>query len=577
MRRFLSLFVMILLIVGSSPLFSKTQVGELVYEPFSTPHPYPGKTVIEKVFHYPNAGYIAIHFSNFDLAPGDYVEIYSPDGRFSYTFKEKGKPVKGSTEVISTFWATHIPGDTAVLKLYSHSRKGGWGFEVDHWARGYERGYIEAATAEMEFDAQIESVCSADDKEWAKCYDGTEMYNKSRAVCRLLIGGVSACTGWLLGSEGHVVTNYHCIDSQTDASNTDYEFMAEGSTCTTSCASWGACPGVVEASSGTLIDSDYSLDYALILLPSNITSTYGYLQLRETLPVLDERIYIPQHPNAWGKQLAVVSDVDGPYANVYSTNESPCIGGPGDIGYYADTDGGSSGSPVLAYSDHLVVALHHCAACPNRGVPIPSIIASMGTAIPNDAISGGCTNPPTAPSGLGASAIACDQISLSWTDNSGDESGFKIERSTDGVNFTEIDTAGSNVTSYSDYSVAENTTYYYRIFAYNSCGNSSYSNTANATTPTCPATPPAAPSDLSGKGLPGRVQLSWDDNSGDEDGFNIYRGTSSTNLTLVDTVSPNVTSYQDSDLVRRTTYYYKVCAYNSNGESCSAVISVRTK
>jgi uncharacterized repeat protein (TIGR02543 family) len=191
------------------------------------------------------------------------------------------------------------------------------------------------------------------------------------------------------------MTNNHCISTQTSASNTDYEFMAEGATCSTSCASWGACPGTVEASSGSMIQTDSNLDYTLILLPTNITGTYGYMQLRDTLPSLDERIYIPQHPSAWGKQLAVVSDTDGPYAKIYSTNETPCMGGPGDIGYYADTAGGSSGSPVLAYNDNLVVALHHCANCPNRGVPIPPIITDLGSNIPANAIGGG--GPPQPP------------------------------------------------------------------------------------------------------------------------------------------------------------------------------------
>ncbi|NIM13446.1 MAG: PKD domain-containing protein [Candidatus Aminicenantes bacterium] len=400
MRKFLSVFIIAaFMLFASNFVFSIVQVGEEVAQRFETPHPYPGMkgVVWEKEFHWPNAGYIAIHFSEFNLAKGDYVEISSPDGRFYYTFSEKGKKVKHKdrTEELSDFWGTHIPGDRAFVRLVSKNKKSDHGFVIDKWARGYERGYIQAVMAGLEEDAIIEAVCNSDDKEWAKCYLGTTMYDESRAVCRLLIGGTSACTGWLLGSEGHVMTNNHCISTQSSASNTDYEFMAEGATCSTSCASWGACPGTVEASSGSLIQTDSSLDYTLILLPSNITGTYGYMQLRDTLPSLDERIYIPQHPSAWGKQLAVVSDTDGPYAKIYSTNEPPCIGGPGDIGYYADTAGGSSGSPVLAYDDNLVVALHHCANCPNRGVPIPPIITDLGSNLPANAIGGG--GPPQPP------------------------------------------------------------------------------------------------------------------------------------------------------------------------------------
>ncbi len=60
------------------------------------------------------------------------------------------------------------------------------------------------------------------------------------------------------------------------------------------------------------------------------------------------------------------------------------------MGYYCDTQGGSSGSPVLGYSDHLVVALHHCAYCPNRGVPIEAVISDLGGNVPHNGVGGGC-------------------------------------------------------------------------------------------------------------------------------------------------------------------------------------------
>lgn len=414
--------MMAFLAIGSNSLFAAVRVGEEVVQTFETQHPYEGKkgVVWEEEISYPNAGYISIHFSQFDLAKGDVLEISSPDGKYFYTYKEKGKKVKHRThtEVLSSFWATHIPGDTAIVRLISKNKNSAYGFVIDKWVRGYEAGFINAVMSALEEETLDggEAICSSDDKEWAKCYLGTEMYNKSKAVCRLLIDGTYACTGWLLGSEGHVMTNEHCIGSQSSASNTDFEFMAEGATCTTNCASWGACSGTVEASSATLIQLDSALDYALVLLPTNLTSTYGYLQFRDTLPALDERIYIPQHPNHYGKQLAVLSDTDGPYAKIYSTNEAPCSGGPGDIGYYADTSGGSSGSPVLGYDDHLVVALHHCANCPNRGVPIPSIISDLGSNLPNDAIgSGGPVQPPVADFS-GSPTTVNEGSSVSFTD-----------------------------------------------------------------------------------------------------------------------------------------------------------------
>jgi lysyl endopeptidase len=393
-----TILILILIALVFSPcLFSEIQVGEKVKQTFETPHPYQGEkgVVWQKEFYYPDAGYIAVHFSKFELAKGDYVEISSPDGRFTYTYKEKGKKVKRFNnnkklveKEISVFWATHIPGDRAIVKLVSKNKDNAFGFVIDEWVRGYERGHTEALLA-GESTARIQAICGSDDSEWAKCYDGTSMYDKGKAVCRLLINGNTACTGWLMGSEGHVMTNEHCIENQTSADNTDFEFMAEGSTCATDCSSWLACPGTVAASAGTLVRVDYDLDYALVLLPTNVSGTYGYLQLRDTLPALDERIYIPHHPSAWGKQLTVNSDNDGPYAKIYNTDASPCHGGPGDIGYYADTAGGSSGAPVLGYADNLVVALHHCGTCPNRGVPVTAIITDLGIDLPDNAVAGG--------------------------------------------------------------------------------------------------------------------------------------------------------------------------------------------
>jgi len=89
--------------------------------------------------------------------------------------------------------------------------------------------------------------------------------------------------------------------------------------------------------------------------------------------------------------------------------------------------------------------------------------------------------PPNAPSGLSASALSSSQILLTWQDNSDNEDGFKIERD-DGTGFQEIATISANQTSYLDEGLSPSTTYAYQIKAYNSAGDSGYSNQAQATT-----------------------------------------------------------------------------------------------
>lgn len=101
---------------------------------------------------------------------------------------------------------------------------------------------------------------------------------------------------------------------------------------------------------------------------------------------------------------------------------------------------------------------------------------------------------PDAPENLTASAASSTKISLSWDDKSTNESGFKIERKSSG-DFEQIATVAADVKAFQDVNLTSNTSYTYRIRAYNALGNSSYSNEATAKTnafvlkPTLPIMP----------------------------------------------------------------------------------------
>jgi fibronectin type 3 domain-containing protein len=88
------------------------------------------------------------------------------------------------------------------------------------------------------------------------------------------------------------------------------------------------------------------------------------------------------------------------------------------------------------------------------------------------------------PTSATATAVSSSQINLTWIDNSGGETGYKIERKTT-VNgtYAQIAQVGANVQSYHDTNgLAANTRYYYRIRATNGTINSDYSNTPSALT-----------------------------------------------------------------------------------------------
>ncbi len=81
-----------------------------------------------------------------------------------------------------------------------------------------------------------------------------------------------------------------------------------------------------------------------------------------------------------------------------------------------------------------------------------------------------------APTNLTSAAIVSQRIDLSWADNSGSESGFKIERSMNGSIFKQIAVVGANTTTFADANLRSGRRYYYRVRAYTSSANSGYSN-----------------------------------------------------------------------------------------------------
>lgn len=179
---------------------------------------------------------------------------------------------------------------------------------------------------------------------------------------------------------------------------------------------------------------------------------------------------------------------------------------------------------------------------------------------------------PSAPASLVASAGSASQISLAWADNSNDESGFKIERApTLGGPWSQIGTAGAGATSFVSSGLTPSTLYCYRVRAYNSAGDSDYSNAASATTIASNPSPslPSAPGNLTATAVStSQINLSWSDASSDETGFKIERASAAAGpWTQVGTSGVNATSYSDSGLAAGTLYYYRVRASNAAGDS----------
>ena len=178
--------------------------------------------------------------------------------------------------------------------------------------------------------------------------------------------------------------------------------------------------------------------------------------------------------------------------------------------------------------------------------------------------------PPAAPTNLTATTFSSSQINLSWTDNANNENGFKVEQSTDGTTFAQIAMLGSNTVSFSVTGLSASTTYHYRVVSFNDAGNSSFSNTASATTSAAPPALPAAPSALTATAVSRtQINLSWVDNSGNESGFRIERckNASCTNFAQIAQVGANVSTFADTTVTKNTAYNYRVRAFNAGGNS----------
>ncbi len=227
-------------------------------------------------------------------------------------------------------------------------------------------------------------------------------------------------------------------------------------------------------------------------------------------------------------------------------------------------------NPSLAYQFRVVAknTVGYGLEFPSMTVQSVSDVLSLGT-------------PPLAPTNLVATLQAGPQVRLTWRDNAINENGFVIERSTDGVNFTQIATAPArsntgNVT-FTDTSIkASQTTqaYTYRVAAANVAGLSAYATSLPVAVSV--VVPPAAPSGLTAvlQGGP-QVALTWVDNANNETGFMIQRSTNGGAFSQIGTFGASAgtgatVATVDASIVPSAadaTYSYRVAATNAGGTS----------
>ncbi|MCY2947669.1 MAG: S8 family serine peptidase [Planctomycetota bacterium] len=186
---------------------------------------------------------------------------------------------------------------------------------------------------------------------------------------------------------------------------------------------------------------------------------------------------------------------------------------------------------------------------------------------------------PLAPANLVVTDAGTDFIVLEWTDSSDNEESFSIEISADGgetwdlIGILELDTTTARIAG-----LESGSTYQFKVYASNSVGDSDSSNIAEAATLPLPEVP-AGPSDLTVDGIGSQfVDLSWFDESDNEDSFLIEISRNGGNTwESVMSLDADSTEARVGGLASATSYQFRVVAQNQVGRSeASNIVNART-
>ncbi|MBK9123059.1 MAG: trypsin-like peptidase domain-containing protein [Chloroflexi bacterium] len=316
-------------------------VGSVVEDRYAVGY---GDSPREVVITKAGATYIQPFLEQVDIAPGDTVVVSSPDGvqRYTYDASSAGQ------------WTFPIDGETAVVTLISLSG--------DHPDRaGVTIPRLGQGFTVTEF---AQSICGSNDIVDVACSASSHPieYGLRQPVARLFYtngGGQYVCTTWRVTPDNFMLTNQHCIPNQTVMNTAIIRFNFQAAGCGAS-----SIEPYVEVRGGTLIYVNTTYDVALYSLREAdfpLVQQFGYLELDTSAPTANETIFIPQHPAGLPKKFGLNSTSDGGRCRVIVPSTAGYAANS-DLAYTCDTQGGSSGSPVIALDTLRVVGLHHLGA-----------------------------------------------------------------------------------------------------------------------------------------------------------------------------------------------------------------------
>lgn len=249
--------------------------------------------------------------------------------------------------------------------------------------------------------------------------------------------------------------------------------------------------------SRTFAGSSGLIDYPAGLKVDNESNIIISMNLRNTASGYDAYFmkYNPAGDSIWSRRFNSPANLDD-FTNYYLTPVIDKFGNSYFSGYYRAAANTGTDGICWKYNKNGVLEWQQTynETSPDSndyysGIAIDSAgtVYCIGTVYNNssayDMILAKYLQPPFEPGNLNANATSSSRINLNWSDNSSNETSFRIERSTNaGTNWFYRDSVPANTITYIDSGLTANTIYHYRVSSRNIVGYSQPSNTAFDTT-----------------------------------------------------------------------------------------------
>ncbi|GEM_PF-83790 len=254
----------------------------------------------------------------------------------------------------------------------------------------------------------------------------------------------------------------------------------------------------------------------------------------------------------------------------YAVDCAACHGASGE---------GSGGIPALTDPGYTLAALSSTIADTmpfgDAGSCVGDCANTLAQYILDNFVSNNVSQPvaPAAPSSVIAVASGSqDRIGLSWADNSGVETGFRVFRKKDSAQWSELSSLPNDQVSYQDLQVEIGHSYTYRVQAFNAAGDS-LAITSNTLDLVEQVAVPSAPSNIDVTRDLEALLVAWNTASGQVESYLVERSEDDSAWSTVANLAANQRQYEDQNVSAGGEYRYRVRAANSAGNSNASQIA----